>query len=513
MRRCASGHSSLTSARGAPRSMALAESCRATTWSEPSGLSRGPLSVPSTASASASSVPPQRNLGARRRREAFGERGAPVTRATRCAEPAMGKEGWRVVAPMARPTWARSSARRSTSRESSSYAAAPCASIFSPSAVAVKARMMAYRPSRLASMSATTGPTRSSCAGPTWTAPRSSPSTPCASKRGLPFPCSERRPVTSPLGARAESAPGSTFSAENWRSQTGLFSKVAVTFAPIRPPPASSLRSRPAVFPSLFRSASPRTGPARSAPARTRSRSCGSTTRSRSRTSPACRPRSQEPLAATPLPPSFRRSARRPTVPVAAVPSSRTSSSSRIGAQLGSHGDGAGAQLQVAHVDPPFERSPAGLGRLARLDCALERGLGGPADLRNLDPGLLQPGLGDDDPVRLERQRLDPDARALRAEHAVALRVAQVHAVHADAEEAADVDGADPQVSLDGVARLVGDVAPQLLGAPAGVQPDEPRHDGQQEKAEQREDADPENAHSAALSPSRLQSRRRRLVA
>jgi len=45
--------------------------------------------------------------------------------------------------------------------------------------------------------------------------------------------------------------------------------------------------------------------------------------------------------------------------------------------------------------------------------------------------------------------------------------VAQVHAVHADAEEAADVDGADPQVSLDGVASLVGDVAPQLLGAPA----------------------------------------------
>ena len=335
MRRCASGHSSWTSARGAPRSMALADSRRATTWSEPSGLSKGPLSVPSTASPSASSVPPQRNLGARSRREAFGVRGAPVTRAARWAEPAIGNEGWRRVAPMARPTWARSSARKSTSRESSSNAAAPCASIFRPSAVAVKARMIACRPSRLASRSATTGPTRSRRAGPRWTAPRSSPSTPCTSKRGVPFPCSERRPVTSPLGARAERAPGSTLSAENWTSQTGLFSKDAVTFAAIRPPPASSLKSRPAVFPSLFRSASPRTGPSSPAPARTNSRSCGSTTRSRSWTSPACRPRSQEPLAESPLPPSFRRSAWRPTVPVAFGPSSRTSSSIATGASPG----------------------------------------------------------------------------------------------------------------------------------------------------------------------------------
>ena len=61
--------------------------------------------------------------------------------------------------------------------------------------------------------------------------------------------------------------------------------------------------------------------------------------------------------------------------------------------------------------------------------------------------------------------------------------IAQVHAVHADVQEAADVDGADAQIALDRIAGFVRDVPAQLSGTPAGMQPDERCHDRQREDA------------------------------
>ncbi len=158
----------------------------------------------------------------------------------------------------------------------------------------------------------------------------------------------------------------------------------------------------------------------------------------------------------------------------------------------------------------------------ARLDRPLEGRLrrpgrlGRPRHLGDLDPGLFQLGLGDDDPVRLERERLQPHAGALGGEDAMAVRIPQIEVVDADAQEAADVDGLDPQIALDGVARLVGDVVPELFGTPPGVQPDERHHDCQHDEAEQRESADAGGTrHLAPSRPCRSRPRRRarRLVA
>ena len=113
-----------------------------------------------------------------------------------------------------------------------------------------------------------------------------------------------------------------------------------------------------------------------------------------------------------------------------------------------------------------------GAGPSAWLDRALQGRLGGSRNPSDLDPRTLELRLGDDHAVCLEGERLDSDARALGGEHAVPVRIAQVDAVDAEVQEPADVDGPDTQVALDGVARFVGDIAPQVLGTPPGVQPD-----------------------------------------
>src|SRR5207245_2284039 len=88
----------------------------------------------------------------------------------------------------------------------------------------------------------------------------------------------------------------------------------------------------------------------------------------------------------------------------------------RVRSELRPDGDGPAAQLEVAHVDLPLERTPAGLRRLARLDRALQGGFPRTGDLRDLDPGSLELRLGDDHPVRLQGQRLQPYAGAVGAE-------------------------------------------------------------------------------------------------
>ena len=155
----------------------------------------------------------------------------------------------------------------------------------------------------------------------------------------------------------------------------------------------------------------------------------------------------------------------------------------RVRSELRPDGDGPAAQLEVAYIDLPLERTAAGLRRLARLDRALQGGFPRTGDLRDLDPGSLELRLGDDHPVRLQGQRLQPDASAVGAEDSMAVGIAQVHAVHADVQEAADVDGADAQIALDRIAGFVRDVPAQLSGTPAGMQPDERSHGRQRDDA------------------------------
>ena len=175
----------------------------------------------------------------------------------------------------------------------------------------------------------------------------------------------------------------------------------------------------------------------------------------------------------------------------------------RVRSELRPDGDGPAAKLEVAHVDLPLERTSAGLRRLARLDRALQGRLPGTGNLRDLDPGSLELRLGDDHPVRLQGQWLQPDAGAVGVEHAMPVGIAQVHAVHADLQEPADVDGADAQVALDCSTGLVRDVLSELCGTPSGMQPDERCHDRQGDDAEEREHHDPDDPPH--LPPTRLQ--------
>ena len=176
-------------------------------------------------------------------------------------------------------------------------------------------------------------------------------------------------------------------------------------------------------------------------------------------------------------------------------------------AHLGPHRHASAAQRQRPHVDDPLQR-PTGSRRVARLDRALERRLLRAGRLRDLDPRLLDVDFGQHHPVRPERERLELHAGAFRGQNLVAFGIAQLDAVDADVEESADVQIRHAQVAGDRVSRLVRNEAPELLGAGAGLQPDEPRHDRQHHETEHREERDPQ--HAAGLAPTRLQLARRR---
>ena len=92
-------------------------------------------------------------------------------------------------------------------------------------------------------------------------------------------------------------------------------------------------------------------------------------------------------------------------------------------------------------------------------------------------------------------------ANAVGRQRGIAVGIAQIDVVGADGQEAANLDGADREVAPDRVARLVDDDGGDLPSTSAGVQPDDRRHDSQEDEGEQTEPCDADPAQRTSPTP------------
>ncbi len=161
-------------------------------------------------------------------------------------------------------------------------------------------------------------------------------------------------------------------------------------------------------------------------------------------------------------------------------------------------------QVQARDVDDPLERTALRLHlrrRVARLERAAER-RGRLAirifHRRDVDARPDELHVAEQHLVGPQRNGVHVQADAVGRERGVPIRVAQIDAIRADGQEAANLDVVDRKPPADRVPRLLGDDARQLLRAGPGVQPDERPDDRQQHERNQRGGGQPGPAQHPA---------------